>query len=187
MYESCAQNGDFQPLVRQMNLDDLKRQYGEEYPAAVTVDGIRMPLSRESRFSRSYDSDEPRMGTVISRFMDGSASITALELKQEWNNWPEDLRCDFCQSCCWLHGQANFPEMLRFIMEHGGPDEWSGIALDVSSELPRDEAFSRLVEALKNTSLGKCSNIGQAIAATKHPDAEATLRKHLASLWAHPA
>lgn len=101
-----------------MNLDDLKRECGEEYPAAVTMDGIRMPLSRESRFSRSYDSGEHKMGTVISRFMDSSASITALELQQEWNNWGEDLRSDFCESCVWLRGQSDFPEMLRFIMEH---------------------------------------------------------------------
>src|SRR5712671_456019 len=104
-------------------------------------DGIRLPLRRERRFSRSYHSDEKKMGSEISRFMDGSASITASELRREWTSWTEETRMDFSQSCSWLHEQPDFPEMLRFIMQHGDPDHWSGIALNVASQLPRDEAF----------------------------------------------
>ncbi len=170
-----------------MNLEELKARFGEEYPVALTTDGIRMPLHTERRFSRSYHSDDNKTGYEISRFMDGSASITATELKREWDNWAEGLRSDFCQSCCWLNEQSDFPEMLRFIMEHGCPQDWSGIALSVASHLPPDEAFGALVKALHNTRLGESSNIAQAIAATKHSDAETTLRKHLASLWTHPA
>lgn len=168
-------------------MPDLKKQYGDEFPAAVMVDGVRLPLRRERRFSRSYHSDEHRMGSEVSRFMDGSASITASELQREWPGWTEDMRSDFCQSSCWLHEQTDFPEMLRFIMEHGGPEHWSGIALSVASQLPRDEAFDTLVRALRSTELGHSSNISQAIAHTKHPDAEATLRRHMVALWSHPA
>jgi len=78
--------------------------------------------------------------------------------------------------------------MLRFIMQHGGPEHWAGIAMSVASLLPRDEAFDTLVRALHNAELGHTTtNIAQAIAHTKHPDAEITLRKHLAVLWEHPA
>ena len=165
----------------------LKEQYGDEYPAAIIMDGIRIPMHRERRFSRSYHSHEHKMGSMISRFMDGSASITVSELKSEWSSWNDDVRGDFCQSSCWLHEQADFPEMLRYIMQHGGSLHWSGIALSVASRLPREEAFDILVRALRSTELGRTSNIGQAIAHTRHPDAVTTLRGHLAALWEHPA
>ncbi len=150
--------------------------------------GIRMTLRRESRFSRSYYSDEHKTGCEESRFADGSASVTALELEQEWDKWTEDMRMDFCQSCdCLSMLQADFPEMLRFIMQYGRPEHWAGIASSVALLLPRDEAFDTLVRALHNTQPGYTANITQAIAHTKHPDAEITLRKHLAVLWEHPA
>lgn len=168
-------------------MPDLKEQYGDEYPAAIVVDGVRLPLRRESRFSRSYHLDENKVVHEFSRFMDGSASISASELQREWPGWTEEMRSDFCQSSCFLDGQTDFPEMLRFIMEHGGPDDWSGIALSVASQLPREEAFDILVRALRSTELGRSSNISQAIAHTKHPDAESTLRSHLAALWSHHA
>jgi hypothetical protein len=167
---------------------DPKENYGDEYPAAVVCHGIRMTLRRESRFSRSYYSDEHKTGCEESRFNDGSASITALELEQDWDKWTEDMRTDFCHSCGLLELQADFPEMLRFIMEHGGPEQWAGIASSVARLLPRDEAFDTLVRALHNAELGpSAANIAQAIAHTKHPDAEVTLRRHLAALWEHPA
>ena len=168
---------------------DPKNTYGDEYPAAVVCNGMRMTLRRESRFSRSYYSDEHKTGCEESRFNDGSASITALELEQDWDTWTEDMRTDFCQSCdslCVL--QADFPEILRFIMQHGRPPHWAGIAMSVASLLPRDEAFDTLVRALRNAELGPVTaNIAQAIAHTKHPYAEVTLRRHLAALWEHPA
>ena len=55
--------------------EDLKKLYGDEYPAAVLTDGIRLPVHSERRFSRGYHSDEHKMGIEISRFMDGSASM----------------------------------------------------------------------------------------------------------------
>ncbi len=169
-----------------MELTDLKKCYGEEYPAAVTVNGLRMVLRSERRFARSYDSADHKNGCEISRFMDGSASITAIELQNDWLNWTDTERLDFCNSCCWLNGQSDFPEMLRFIMRNGCPEHWAGIALSVASHLPCDEAFETLVRALHNTDIGRTSNLTQGIAKTKHPHAIVTLRNHLATLWASP-
>lgn len=146
-----------------------------------------MPMHREGRFSRSYHSHEHKIGSEISRFMDGSASITASELEREWSGWSAEVRRDFCQSSCWLHEQADFPAMLRFIMQHGSSKDWSGIALSVAAQLPQEEAFDALVQALRRTELGHTANISQAIALTKHPDAVTTLRAHLAAVWEHSA
>lgn len=168
-----------------MNAGALKEMYGDEYPAAVVVDGIRLPLRQERRFSRSYESEDYKMGSEVSRFMDGSASITASELQCEWHTWTDNQRMDFCESCGWLQEQADFPEMLRFIMQHAAPGEWSGVALSVASHLPRDEAFDILLRALHTVEIGHSSNIGQALAITKHPEAELALRRHLDAIWAH--
>ncbi len=51
------------------------------------LDGIRMPLTREGRFLRSYDNREAKRGTVVSRFMDGTAEISLSELKESWPRW----------------------------------------------------------------------------------------------------
>lgn len=71
-------------------------------------------------------------------------------------------------------------------MEHGDSEQWSGIALSVAGRLPRDEAFNALLRALRKLEPGRSANITQAIALTKHPEADATLRRHLANLWSHP-
>src|ERR1041385_3492479 len=165
---------------------DLKKLYGDEYPAAAVVNGVRLPLSRETRFVRSYYSPQHKLGTDISRFMDGSASIRFSELQKAWPKWGEDLRSDFCNAACWLHDQQDFPEMLRFILKRGEHTHRSSVALSVSSCLPRNEAFEILVHALRKTEIGCTANISQAISTTKHPRAEATLRDHPASIWLHP-
>ena len=149
----------------------------------MVTDGIRIPLTKETQFSRCYHSEKSNTSHYISRFMDGSASITASELKEEWNNWPENVQVDFCQNCNWLSNQPDFPEMLRFIMQHGSAYHWSGIAQSVGSYLPRQEAFDALVNVLHQMKPGSTANITQGISLTKHPDAEPMLRKHLADLW----
>ena len=166
-----------------------QKSYGNEYPTALMVKGIRVPLSFESRFSRSYSyhSDGQKTTHTLSRFMDSSASITATQLQQEWPNWTEHLQMDFCQSCYWLDFQDDFPEMLRYIMRHGSPGHWSAIALQVTYKLPQQEAFDFLVQALRKMDIGRSSNIIQGIAETKHSSAEAVLRKHLGLIWEHPA
>lgn len=168
------------------NVQDLKKSFGEEYPTAIVQDGVRMPLVRESRFSRWYHSEEQKISSVLSRFMDGSASITALDLQREWPHWTKTLQTDFCQSCYWLSFQNDFPEILRYIMQHGCPTHWSAIALHVASALPQQEAFDALAGALQKTEIGHTSNITQAIAQIKQPPTESVLRDHLAKVWAHP-
>jgi hypothetical protein len=127
------------------------------------------------------------VGSDISRFMDGSASITLEELEREWPQWNEHERLDFCQFCSWLDGQDDFPNMLRFVMQHGDTSDWCGVAMSVAHRLPRDEAFELLVKALRDSQIGHAANIGQGIALTKHPEAESTLRRHLEAIWAHCA
>ena len=145
-----------------------------------------MPLEKETRFSRYYHSAERKTGYAVSRFEDGSASITAKELPHEWSSWSEDERVDFCQACYWLEGESDFAEMLRFIMQQAGSHTRSAVASSVASHLPRDEAFHLLTQALRSTEIGHCSNITQGIAKTEHPEADATLRSHLRTVWAHP-
>jgi hypothetical protein len=71
-------------------------------------------------------------------------------------------------------------------MQHGGPYEWCGIALPVSTHLPQEEAFDLLVRALRSTDLGHTGNITQGIANSKHPGADAVLRQHLELIWSVP-
>ncbi len=170
-----------------MDAKQLKRLFGKEFPAAVVVNQVRLPLQKERRFSRSYRLAKGKMCSEVSRFMDGSASFTLTQLQAEWPTWTESERLDFCQNCCWLGGQSDFPDMLRFIIKHGCHDEWSAIALSIASNLPQDEAFKTLLSKLRKAKAGKASNLAQAIAQTKHPKAEITLRKHLQSTWAHKA
>ena len=146
-----------------------------------------MPLAVETRFTRYYYASEPNSGgCMISRFMDGSASITSAELQREWATWTDEQRIDFCQASVWLHRQPDFPDMLRFIMQHGTSDDWSSIAQSIASQLPNNEAFPFLRDALRARSIGTCANLSQAIATTKHPEAEITLRDHLQQVWRHP-
>ncbi len=171
-----------------MSIDDLKKMFGEDYPAAIVDDGIRLPLSRETKFTRVYCSPaHPKREHHISRFMDGSASMTLSELKAQWPHWTPRERGEFCSDSSWLHEQADYCEMLRFIVQHAGPNEWSAVALAVGCYLPQAEAFDMLLVALSAAKIGNSSNIAQAIAKTKHPAAEATLRNHLCQIWAHPA
>lgn len=163
----------------------MKELYGEEYPAAIKTREGKLPLWREKRFSRSYRSGDKTHIHEISRFMDGSASITAADIAREWSSWDEKTKIGFCQNCCWLERQNDFPEILRFILGHGDDTAWSGIAISIATVLPQEEAFQSLVAKLSIMDLRCAVNITQAIARTKHRDAERTLRDHLAKLWSH--
>lgn len=151
-----------------------------------------MVLTKQTRFTRDYRVPEAEIKNancsdyMISRFMDGSASMTAEQLRLEWPNWEGWEQLDFCQSSCWLHKQADFPDMLRFVMRHGSPNTWSAVANSMAAYLPAEEVFGFLVDALGATQIGWGSNIIQAIATTKHPDAQVILRKHLEAIWQRP-
>lgn len=162
------------------------RFLGLEYPAVFIREGVRYTLYSERRWSRFYRNREGDRWTEISRLMDGSAAITFPEFAQEWPTWNREERQDFCGGCSWLHDQADFPDILRFIMSHGGTDDWSAVAGNIAEILPQDEAFGLLTAALPSYSLDEAANVIQGIAITQHPEAANVLRDHLAVLWAHP-
>ena len=160
------------------------QQYGDEYPRAVTLNGVRMPLTRESDYSRFYRTDDGKYGFVVSRFRDGSASISLAQVEAGWPSWSDDKRRDFCGSCHALGGQDDFPSILRFVMSQGDAISVSQVALSVARWLPREEAFTLLCDALEKADGEETANITQAIAHTKHPDAQEMLLEHLFRLWA---
>jgi len=166
-------------------IDDLKKIFGDDYPRTVTILGRRLPLEREGRFTRYYYSEEQKHGAEVSKFEDGSASITLDELEDGWERWPQRDRQDFVSACNALFGQVDYPDILRFLMSQDDPDVWSGIALQVGGCLPQDEAFELLVAAL-NRIHSHSANITQGISATRHPKAADVLRRHLDALWRHP-
>lgn len=168
-----------------MDDDELRECYGDEYPDAVTHDGVRMPLLRVDRFARHYYSVEASTGAVVSRFADGTATMTFEQFKSEWPAWSPSERTQFCNECRWLREQDDYPDMLRMIVAEGDKHNWSSIALSVASILPQDEAYRALSGCL-NKIEGHTSNISQGIAATKHPSAPGTLRALLERLWNQP-
>lgn len=161
----------------------LKKLFGDGYPAFAVVQDIKIPLSFETRFQRHYHSKEHKMGTTVSRFMDGSASMTAAQFASEWPEMTEDERVDFCSAADWLSKQADFADMLRFIIRHGKPDEWRWMSLSIATGLPQEEAYKSLACALETLSVEESVNIVQGVALTKHPRAEARLRQHLEVIW----
>jgi hypothetical protein len=161
---------------------EIGELYGTEYPEAVTMFDIRMPLVKERRFARFYSSQDPKVSTEVSRFSDGSASITLAELQADWSGWPETDKRDFCSACHALYERDDIADMLRFVMKNGNEENWSSVANLVSHALPMEEAFSGLKTALERTSSMQ-GNLIQAIALTKHPDAAPLLREHLSLIW----
>jgi hypothetical protein len=166
-----------------VNQEQLKKSYGDDYPAAIVAEGARIPLTRETGFSRTYHSKELNMTHDVSKFMDGSASITLGELERDWGTWMDDERLDFLNACDWLDQQEDFPDMLRFIFRVGETEDWSAIALCIAGHLPKDDAFNLLVTGLRTAQIGQSSNFAQGIARTKHPEAASTLRQHLQRIW----
>lgn len=117
----------------------MKALYGPEYPEAIMISGVRIPLERETRFARHYYSKDGKAGGSVSKFQDGTVALTLQQLQNEWSEWSKQERQGFCSECSWLGAQSDFPDMLRFIMRHGEPDHWRDIALCVAHHLPQDE------------------------------------------------
>jgi hypothetical protein len=169
-----------------MTMEDLRKAYGEEYPTAVVHGGVRMELKKERRFSRVYAMPGRKYTLELSRFDDGSASVTLADVREGWPAWSDDDRLDFCGSCSWLSSQADFPDILRFVMAQGDLTLLSSVASSAARQLPQKEAFDLLCDALGKAGGTNTANITQAIAHTGHPDAEPVLRAHLDALWASP-
>jgi hypothetical protein len=158
--------------------------YGPEYPAAVLMEGIRVPLRTETRFCRDYLSQEHRIGTRVSRLTDGSASITMEELEKEWDNWSAVERQDLLFALVDCDRTAAFPGMVRFMAARAEPTDWCNLAWLVADILPQNESFRILVDwlaAVKDD--GAAGNIEQAIAMTGHPRAAIILRQQHEQIW----
>ena len=166
-----------------------EKGFGEDYPAVLTRSGIRFPLNYETRFIRHYRTPDPtllpNLATDISRFVDGSASITLARLEAEWSNWTPADRMDFCRSLDDLRllEQPDLPAMVSFLVYHADPTELSAVAPNLKFILGRDEEFSLLLVALQRSRNGDTANIIQAMGLTKHERAQAVIRQHLEALW----
>jgi hypothetical protein len=173
-----------------LNADQIKSMYGDEYPAFAVVNGNRISLWLETQFSRHYSSSDPNKPCAahVSRYMDGSASMTLEQLQREWLIWTGHERQDFCQSAVWLYKQADYSDLLRFIAGRGDRGQWvSSISVLIGTSLPSGEAFPFLVRALEAQDEGRCANILQGIALTKHPGAKAVFQRHLQVVWNKPS
>jgi hypothetical protein len=154
--------------------------FGPAYPELLTdSDGTLMPLVEETRWSRIYR--HPTTGRIlrISRFMDGSASMSLDGLRENWPKWTPDERHAFSRNAAWLRNQADFPNMLRFMMDGGDKGVWVEIALSVAKEIPQEEAFDLLSNALHATEVRDSTNILQGLAETRHPLALGLIRTRL--------
>lgn len=166
--------------------DPMKMDFGEEYPAAVILDGERMPLKKETRWTRYYEEDGKRW-MAISRFVDGSASITLEELQREWPAWSEDERRRFTFAYSVGKAKQEAPAIMRHIMEQGGMECWKCCAMSIAKHRPAEEAFDFLAAALRAAEPGRGCNLSQGLCMVKHPGVIEVLKEHLARMWANSA
>lgn len=149
---------------------------------SVTIDGVRLDLYRESRWSRWYHNKERGMTYGYSRFMDGSASISLSELESNWDSWDQHERIDFCQNLAWASDDI-LRDILRFIMKHGGPREWAGCALSIGRLFPKEEVVGFFSEACRHARVGELANLMQVLAATRDPSVHRTISRCLDRVW----
>jgi hypothetical protein len=168
-----------------MTSGEIREIYGPEYPSAILWQGQRLALKQEGRFERIFVSVNGTLEMHISRFMDGSASITYWGLRVNWWRWNHIQHIEFCNACNWLHTNPDFPKILRFLIKTGEYAVCSSIAVMVSETLPKNEAFGLLLRALKQTTEDS-ANLTQGIALTQHPEVQQTLQRHLNTLWLRP-
>lgn len=92
---------------------------------------------------------------------------------------------DFCSSLDDLRllEQPDLPAMVSFLVYHADPTELSAVAPNLKFILGRGEEFALLLVALQRSRNRHTANIVQAMALTKHEQAEATIRQHLEALW----
>ena len=173
--------------------DDWIRPLGDEYPAAIKIAGTRVPLEYETRFQRHYVYREPEKEThdAISRFVDESASVTFSELKQEWSTWTDADRADFCASISDLEliGQRDLADIVRFLLQNPDPGILAPVVLylPVRQMFPAEETFQLVAGVLERTTPGRSASVVKALGLTKHPRAEAMIRRHLARIVMDPA
>jgi hypothetical protein len=136
-------------------------------------------LVKETRWTREYATADKRCRYLESRFLDGTATIERSELADEWKNWTDAEKLDFCQS----FSCADVPEaeeILRFIIANGDHHTWSVIASNVASVLPTAESVTAIkgwCESCQN--VVPSANYFQALAMTGDPQAHETLKRWL--------
>ena len=165
----------------------FRDRLGPDYPAYLTDrDGTRLPLEREGRWRRSYRHPTTNRLHVISRVLDGSATISANELREQWPAWTPAERRSFIGEVSGLRSRADFSETLHFLIELADAATWSTIATSVARSLPQDEAFRLLSDSLDGSRPPESANIVHALALTRHPSAAEVIRIHFEKLWAAP-
>ena len=173
--------------------DDWIRPLGEEYPAAVEIGATRTPLAYETRFKRHYIERKPdgESHIGVSRFLDGTASITLQQLEGEWSTWRDADRADFCASMHDLEniGQEDFAEIIQFLLENAEVDILGPVVLGlpVRRPFPPEETFHLLTGVLRRSSVEHTAAVIRALGLTQHPGAEPTIRRHLAAIITDPA
>ncbi len=172
--------------------EDWIRPLGDEYPAAIKVGDTRIALANETRFKRHYLESKPDAVSHIdiSRFLDGTASITLPQLKEEWSTWQDADRSDLCRSMLDLvnAGQQDLPEIARFLLQNAEVDMLGPLVLQLPGlqTFPPDETFELLMGVLQRSTLGHTADVIRALSLTQHSEAEATIRRHLGRIVADP-
>lgn len=119
---------------------------------------------------------------VISRFVDGSASMTLRELTREWPTWGRRDRSDFCQN---VHGLGQHPEyagMLELVFTLGDAEARASVAIELVEVMPMNQAYALLETELARAPLETYPNLVQALARTRHPNALPQLEALLETL-----
>ena len=120
----------------------------------------------------------------MSRFMDGSASITMEELSACWDTWPYGEKLDFCNALAWME-EPPLSDVLRFVMKNGDEMLWrQAVALEIAVHLPASESVPFLLAACENSELGQGNNFFQALAHTDYENRLSVLRDRLEQLLA---
>lgn len=84
--------------------------------------------------------------------------------------------------------QEAFAEIVRFLLNNADVNILDHVVLGLPrwQTFPPDETLRLLIGVVRRSSPGQASGVIRAIALTKHPEAEATIRRHLASIVADP-
>ncbi len=165
-----------------MTPSEIRESFGEEYPEAITFNGIRMVLVTDGRFSRTYSSSSHCMSYMLNRIQVEGVDFSLEQLETEWPGWSDSERLDFCNSCSCFWGRPDFADMLRIVMNSGDPVYIATTASSVAARLPTQEAYAFLEQALQESE-GDSENIVQAIAQIGQPGAIDLVRRHLERAW----
>jgi hypothetical protein len=174
--------------MQSRSLEQMRENYGQNYPCLILVDGESYPLEKETRWSRVYRKPNGDHVFEFSRFMDGSATFTVNEIETKWETWSSAEQLNFCQAVSfgWINDQPYALELFRFLWRFANEQIGSAIALASATVFPREEAFQLLKNFAAKISLSHVSNALQAIAYTQHPEAKDLLISYLDKLWAVP-